>query len=85
MSLAIPSDCADKLFQFGENVDGRSMVDLFNAAANDARMQQLPASTLVITMYDENSAMQPGDYAAELHIVVRKVAPNDGNDSGSEV
>ena len=81
----IPPDCQDKLMQFGNNISGLSLVDLFKAVTNEAILNNLPASTLVITMYDDNSALHPGDYAAELHLVVRKVSDNDGNDTGDQV
>jgi hypothetical protein len=51
----------------------QGFVDMFEAVANDAQAQNLPSGTLAVPMYDENSGLKKGDWACELHFVVRKV------------
>lgn len=59
---------------FGDNDSiRRGLLDLANAAANDAEAQELPSGTVVIPFYDETCSLSPGDWAAEIHVVTRKV------------
>lgn len=57
--------------------------DLFNAMANEARIKNSPAQTMIIPMARPGAIIAPGEYMAELHFVVRKVG-NDSN-SGNEI
>jgi len=77
----IHPDCIQKVLNLGGNESVKQgLVDLFRAAANDAESQDLPSGTIVIPFYDESSKLQPGDWAAELHCVVRKVESVDETD-----
>lgn len=72
----IPDACKQIIMKFGDNESiRRGLIDLFNAASNEAQTKGLPASTLVIPFYDNN--LKPGDWAPELHIVVRKVVDHE--------
>jgi hypothetical protein len=51
----------------------RGLLDLANAASNDAETQGLPSGTVVIPFYDETCSLSPGDWAAEIHIISRKL------------
>lgn len=70
----IPEQCKDKIRAMSQQDNIREgFVELFTAVSNDADICNLPAGTLVIPMYDEDDNLQPGDWAPELHFVVRRV------------
>lgn len=72
--MRLAPDCVKKIEGLGDNESiRRGFRGMFEALANEATSQKLPASTMVMVLYDENSNIQPGEYAAELHLVVRKV------------
>ncbi len=76
----IHEDCIKMIRSFGNNDSIRqAFVDLFNAVASDAESQGLPSGTLVVPFYDDNCSLVPGDWAAELHLVARKVAEDDSD------
>ena len=64
-------------------INNQAYVELFAAIAADAEMRNLPSATCIATIYDDGD-LSPGDWAPELHFVVRKVAEpepeQDGND-----
>ena len=77
--------CADKIMALGDNDSLRQgFRDIFIAVSNDAEAQDLPSATLVIPLYDEACNLQPGDWAPEIHLVVRKVDHVDSS-SGDQV
>lgn len=81
----IPTACADRVMRLGDGESlRRGLLDLFNAASNDAEIQNLPSATLAIQLYDQECNLQPGDWAPELHIVVRKVSEHETTDPSSE-
>jgi hypothetical protein len=49
------------------------LVGLFNKLSDEAESNGLPAATVVAVFYDEHCKLKEGDWAAELHLVVRKV------------
>jgi hypothetical protein len=65
----------------GEAVN-RGFLDLFKAVVNDCIQQNLPNGTCIMPFYDEDSGLEPGDWAAEIHFVVRQV--ESVNDSSSD-
>lgn len=70
----LPKDCELKIRALAAAPQiETAFVELFTAVINDAKIRNLSAGTLVVPMYDENSGFHSGDYAAELHFVVRKV------------
>lgn len=72
--MSLHPSCEEKILALGSGQQiNRGFLDLFKAVVNDAEAQGLPSGTLVIPYYDENSNLQPDDWAAELHFVVRKV------------
>ena len=76
--MSIHPDCEKKILEFGGNDSIRQgILDLVKAVANDAINTESPSGTFVMCMYDEGSNLQPGDWAAELHIVARQVGSTD--------
>ena len=69
----IAADCEKKILGIADRPQ-QGFLDMFRAIEREAALKDLPASTFVFPMYDENSGLQPGEYAAEIHFVVRKVA-----------
>lgn len=70
----IPADCEKKIREMAKaDYITQGFVDLFTAVANDSRLKENPSGTLIVPMYDESSGLQVGDYACELHFVVRRV------------
>ncbi len=68
----IAEDCKKKVLGIADRPQ-QGFLDLFVAISREAAAEGLPARTLVFPMYDENSGLRPGEYAAEIHFVVRKV------------
>lgn len=48
------------------------MLQVFENIAGDCQIRESPAGTLIVTIYKEGD-LDVGDYAPELHFVVRKV------------
>ena len=72
------SDCVKKILALGEGeAINRGFLDLFKAVVNDSIATNLPNGTLVVPFYDENTDFKPGDWAAELNFVVRKIGDKD--------
>jgi len=70
----IPQKCTDKVLAMGGNDNiRRAFSEMFTAISDEGEMQQLPSATLVIPFYDEACNLQPGDWAPEVHLVVRKI------------
>lgn len=86
------SDCVKKILALGEGeAVNIGFLSLFEAVVNDSDIQELPSGTLVLPFYDEDTNFQPGEWAAELHFVARKMGEIDetkdsdpGGDSASE-
>ncbi len=71
-------DCVKKIIDLGQGeAINRGFLDLFNAVMNDSEAKSLPNGTLVVPFYDENTNFQPGEWAAELHFVARKMGDKD--------
>lgn len=71
--MNIAPDCLRKVEAIGQNA-GRGFADIFRAMATELSLSDDPSQTLVVPMYDETSGLKPGEYAAEIHFVLRKVA-----------
>lgn len=70
----IRQECKDFIWGLGANESIRQgFIELFVAFSDDAAVRGLPAVTHVLPCYDENSGLQPGDWAPEIHLVLRKV------------
>ena len=69
----IKPDCESKIRSMMANSTGQSFCDLFNAIANDASIERKPSATLVLPLYDDTSKLESGDWAPEIHFVIRKV------------
>lgn len=48
------------------------LLDCYTAIAEDAVIREVPAGTLIIPLYEDGD-LESGDYAPELHFVVRVV------------
>ena len=57
----------------GLEITAEGVLELFQAVATEAKSMDLPSGTLVTTFYDQESKLVPGEYAAEIHFVVRRV------------
>ena len=72
--MPLPKDVEDKTLALGQGeAVNRGFLDIFRAMANEGDIDGSPAKTMILPMYDAQSGLQPGDWAAELHLVVRKV------------
>jgi len=70
----IPDACIKRIEHIAkmENIT-LGFVEMFQAASNEAAVLEKPSVTIVVPLYDEECKLQTGDYAPELHFVVRKV------------
>lgn len=67
-------DVEDKVMGLGKGeAVNRGFLDVFRAMANEANFDGAPSKTMILPMYDDSSALQPGDWAPEIHLVIRKV------------
>jgi hypothetical protein len=73
--MMIHSDCTNRIMQ--TQLNSQNIVGLFNKLSAEAEENGLPAATVVAAFYDEHCTLEVGDWAAELHLVVRKVSEND--------
>lgn len=72
--MPLPDDVQQKIMGLGRGeAVNRGFLDLFTAMANEGDVDGSPAKTMILPMYDASSGLQPGDWAAELHFVIRKV------------
>lgn len=70
----LPDDVTKKIMALGRGeAINRGFLDLFRAIANEANIDGSPAKTMILPMYDRDSGLKPGDWAAEIHFVIRKV------------
>jgi hypothetical protein len=61
----------------GPNGKINHLPNMFLAMAQDAAAKELPSATLAIGMYgDDTSGILPGQYVAELHLVIHRM-PDD--------
>lgn len=86
----IRKECVEKILSLGENQPIRkAFLQMFEQMAKEADKNGDPASTVILQLYDEDSKLQPGDWAPELYLVLRKVEDvktEDANtDSSDEV
>jgi hypothetical protein len=82
----IHSDCTDRILQ--TQLTSPNIVGLFNKLSDEAEANGLPAATIVTVFYDQHCALTVGDWAAELHLVVRKVTDDDReyfDDDGNKI
>ena len=76
----IRSECKQIIWGLGDNASIRqAFVELFTAFSDDAAIRGIPSVTHILPCYDENSGLQPGDWAPEIHLVLRKVEDVDSN------
>lgn len=54
-------------------VNPQAYLELFEAIAADAEISDIPSATCIVPIYDEGD-LSPGDWAPELHFVIRRVA-----------
>ena len=76
----IRSECKEIIMGLGDNASiRRGFVELFSAISDDASIRGLPNVTRILPCYDEHSGLQPGDWAPEIHLVLRKVEHVDSD------
>lgn len=76
--MSLPVDVENKIMNLGKGqAVNRGFLDIYKALVNESDMDGAPAKTLVFPFYDRNSKLKPGDWAAELHFVIRKVESVD--------
>lgn len=64
----------DKVLGLGQSESiKQGFLDLYRAMANEANIDGAPAKTVVLPLYDASCALEPGDWAPEIHLVIRKV------------
>lgn len=56
----------------GLKLTNEHLLSLFEEIAADVKIREIPAATLVVACF-EYGDLEPGDFAPELHFVVRKV------------
>ena len=61
-------------------VNPQAYVELFEAIAADAAMRDIPSATCIVPIYAEGD-LQVGDFAPELHFVVRRVSDPEENEN----
>lgn len=72
--MPLPTDVEQKIMNLGRGeAINRGFLDIFNAMVNESDIDLSPSKTMVLPLYDASSNLQSGDWAAELHFVVRKV------------
>lgn len=72
--MPLPADVERKVMALGRGeAVNRGFLDIYKAMANEANIDGSPAKTMILPMYDSASGLKPGDWAAELHFVIRKV------------
>jgi hypothetical protein len=72
--MSLHPECERQVMALGGNDSiKRGLLDIFKATVQDTIIQGLPNGTCVIPFYDKDSDLKPGDWAAELHCVVRQV------------
>lgn len=72
--MPLPDDVQKKIMGLGRGeAVNRGFLDIYRAMANEANIDGSPAKTMILPMYDKDSGLKPGDWAAELHFVIRKV------------
>lgn len=71
----IRDECKQFIMNLGQDQEvRRGFIELFEAFSNEPGAHELPAITYVLPCYDENTEFQPGDWAPEIHLVLRKIA-----------
>jgi len=74
----IAPKCNENLHKIlGPNGKINHLPNMFLAMAQDASAKELPSATLVVGMYgDDTAGILPGQYVAELHLVIHRM-PDD--------
>ena len=81
----IRDECKLIIMNLGEDKEVRQgFIELFEAFSADPAAQELPAITYVLPCYDENTKFEAGDWAPEIHLVLRKVADEFTSDGGEQ-
>lgn len=57
----------------GLNISPQRVLDTFKAIENDIKDTDLPAATLAVPLYGIEDKLEAGDWAAELHFILRRV------------
>ncbi|MCI0564662.1 MAG: hypothetical protein MN733_39850 [Nitrososphaera sp.] len=77
--MPLPADVEKKIMNLGKGeAVNRGFLDLYKAMANEANYDGAPSKTIILPMYDSESGLKPGDWACELHFVIRRV--DDGQE-----
>jgi len=72
--MPLPSSVEDRVMNLGKGeAVNRGFLDIFRALVTEADFDHSPIKTMILGMYDKDCNLQPGDWAAELHFVIRKV------------
>lgn len=69
--MKINKRCQDNILSM--KVSPGAFLELFESIAADIEIRESPAGTLVVLCYKEGD-LEVGDFAPELHFVVRRVA-----------
>jgi hypothetical protein len=83
----ISEKCKNFIMNLGTDPEVRvGFINLFDAFSEDPNIQDLPAVSYVLPCYDESCGLQPGDWAPQIHLVLRKVdhEPPTTDDDGTE-
>lgn len=77
--MPLPLACENKIRTLGESESIRQgLLDLFKAMVKESEIEEeqlgetFPHKSLAWLMYEDGD-LEPGDWAAELHLVIRKV------------
>ncbi len=54
-------------------VSPQAYLELFEAIAADAAIRSVPSATLIVPIFEDGD-LSPGEWAPELHFVMRQVA-----------
>ena len=70
----IPTKCEAKIRDLarGPNLE-QVFIELFEVIIKESKALDNSSGTVVVPMYDEETGLQPGDFAPELHFVARRV------------
>lgn len=76
--MPLPDDVQQKIMGLGRGeAVNRGFLDLFTAMANEGDIDGAPSKAMILPMYDASSGLQPGDWAPEIHFVLRRVEAAD--------
>ena len=73
-----PALCPASTRHLRESLDKfQHLPNLFEAIAVDAKKANLEIAPVVIPMWNDQDDLQPGQYVAEIHLIVKKVHDPD--------